>query len=118
VKLAQRRMEIEVYKTVPKPEKGNFEWLRDSDGVITGVRWVPSSTGKILMVEPPMRDASNKVMQNLYVAGVDSIDHGAADSVVGEKGSKFAILIKKRSFGNIGNKYVCLYLDRPPQARS
>lgn len=117
VKLAQQRMEIEVYKTRPKPERGNFEWIKDGDGSITGVKWVKSSTGKVLMLEPPVRDANNKVIQNLYVAGIDSIDHGVSDSVVGEKGSKFCALVKKRAFGNMGNKYVCLYLERPPQAK-
>ncbi len=117
VKLAQQRMEIEVYKTRPKPERGNFEWIKNGDGDIAGVKWVKSSTGKVLMLEPPVRDANNKVIQNLYVAGIDSIDHGVSDSVVGEKGSKFCALVKKRAFGNMGNKYVCLYLERPPQAK-
>lgn len=117
VKLAQQRMEIEVYKTRPKPERGNFEWIKNGDGDVAGVKWVKSSTGKVLMLEPPVRDANNKVIQNLYVAGIDSIDHGVSDSVVGEKGSKFCALVKKRAFGNMGNKYVCLYLERPPQAK-
>jgi len=117
LKLAERRIEIEIHKTVKKPERGYFEWLRDSNEDISGVKWVPSSVGNVLMVEPVIRDPYGKPLQNLYVAGIDSIDQGITDSVVGEKGSKFCALIKKRTMGNMGDKYVCMYIDRPAVAK-
>lgn len=117
VKLSQQRMEIELHKTVELPERGNLEWIKDNEGNITGVRWEKSSTGKILRSEAPVLDETGRPLINLYVSGIDSIDQGVIDSVVGERGSKFACLIKKRTFGLSGDKYVCAYVDRPQVAK-
>lgn len=117
LKLAERRMEIEVHKTVQKPDRGYLEWTYNSNQEIDGVKWIPDMRGNILRVEPPIKDAENQPLKNLYVGGIDSIDQGVTDSVVGEKGSKFACLIKKRTMGNHGDRYVCIYVDRPPVAK-
>lgn len=117
IKLAEQRLDIELHKTTPIPERGNLEWVYDRDNQIVGVKWEKSSTGKILVMEKPLKDQENNPIRNLYVAGIDSIDQGVTDSVVGEKGSKFCITVKKRLLGNSGNQYVCLYLDRPPVAK-
>ena len=117
LKLAERRMEIEVHKTVQKPDRGYLEWTYNSNQEIDGVKWISSPHGNILRIEPPIKDAENQPLKNLYVGGIDSIDQGVTDSVVGEKGSKFACLIKKRTMGNHGDKYVCIYVDRPAVAK-
>lgn len=123
IKLAEQRLNIELHKQtsdggpLPKIEVGFLEWVYDSSDNITGVKWIPDMKGNISVLERPLLDAEGKPIKNLYVAGVDAIDQGIADSVVGEKGSKFCITVKKRTFGNIGNQYVCLYLDRPQTAK-
>lgn len=113
LKLTERRLDIELHKRVPLPERGFLEWIKSPEGEIVGVKWIPHSGGNILVQEKPIRDANNQPIKNLYVAGVDSIDQGIEDSVVGQEGSKFSIVVKKRTFGNQGDRYVCLYLERP-----
>ena len=56
--------------------------------------------------------------RNLYVAGIDSIDIGTADSTgTDKKPSHFCIVIKKRAFGLQEPKYVAIYKDRPKDPR-
>lgn len=118
VLLAQQYTDIQIHKTVPKPDRGYLFWNKDNQDNITGVRWVSDPKGPIEIVEHPTMDPETGApRRNLYVAGVDSIDHGTEDSVVGEKGSKFAILIKKRQIGNGGNQYVAKYIERPTDVR-
>ena len=117
LKLAEQRLEIELHKTTPVPERGFLEWKYDTDNNIIGVKWTKNSQGNILVIEKPLQDQNANPVKNLYVAGIDSIDQGVQDSVVGEKGSKFCITVKKRMLGNIGNQYVCVYLDRPQVAK-
>ena len=57
-------------------------------------------------------------MNNLYVAGIDSIDIGQADTSVNtDNPSKFCICIKKRAFGLQEPQYVAYYKDRPDDIR-
>jgi hypothetical protein len=57
-------------------------------------------------------------MKNLYVAGIDSIDIGEEQTSDYTKDpSKFAIVIKKRSFGINPPKYVAYYKFRPQDER-
>ena len=52
--------------------------------------------------------------RNLYVAGIDSIDIGTADSTgTDKKPSQFCIVIKKRVLGIQDPVYVAMYKDRP-----
>lgn len=116
-RLAEQRSEIEHLKRVKPPEKGFLRWTykgKDSNE-IAGVRWEPDPLGDIEIAEHPILDEEGLPVRNLYVGGVDSIDLGGSDSTEGE--SKFCIVIKKRTFGNSGNKYVCLYLKRPNDVR-
>jgi hypothetical protein len=118
VLLAQQYTEIQIHKTTPKPERGYLFWNKDSQDNVIGVRWVKDPNGPIEIIEHPVDDPETKApKKNMYVAGVDSIDHGTDDSVVGEKGSKFAILIKKRQTGLSGNLYVAKYIERPSDVR-
>ena len=56
--------------------------------------------------------------RNLYIAGIDSIDIGTADSTgTDKKPSQFCIVIKKRTFGLQEPKYVAIYKDRPKDPR-
>lgn len=116
VLLAEQYTQIEIHKAVPKPERGRFFWIydgKDSNKVI-GVRWHADPKGPVEISEHPVEGKPN-----LYVAGVDSIDHGEEDSVVGDKGSQFCIVVKKRTFGiDAGNRYVCKYIERPKDVRT
>jgi 2-hydroxy-3-keto-5-methylthiopentenyl-1-phosphate phosphatase len=85
-------------------------------------------SGKVHILEHPIwsdlykesldeeRDYSE--MNNLYVAGIDSIDIGANETSVNtDDPSKFCIVIKKRAFGLDEPKYVAYYKDRPNDIR-
>ena len=120
-KIAEQISNIKVMKEVPDTYKrGYLSWnYKDtSSDEIVGVRFTASANGPIIVVEEPQTDDLNKPLESLYVAGIDSIDHSEGDSVVGKDGSKFAITVKKRIFGNQGNKYVCMYIERPKDIRT
>ena len=119
VLIAQQMTEIKIHKRVPEPDRGRLFWdyAEGSEDHITGVHWSKDPLGDIYISEHPILGEGNKPMKNLYCSGTDSIDHGVDDSVVGERGSKFCITIKKRRFGNSGNKYVAYYLERPSDVR-
>ena len=74
---------------------------------------IPNQHGEVLIYEPPIRDDSNNVYSNLYVAGIDSIDQGTGDSSTNKDVSDFCIVIKKRVHGTSGPNYVAIYKDRP-----
>lgn len=95
----------------------SYNYKENTDEVI-GVRFTKDPNGPIIVSEMPVLDDSNQPIKNLYVAGIDSIDHAEDDSVVGDKGSKFCITVKKRMFGNSGNKYVCMYMERPKSVKT
>lgn len=119
-KIAEQMSRIKIMKELPKTyQVGNLSWnYKDNADEIIGVRFTPDNNGKIIIVEQPITDDIGKPLPNLYVAGVDSIDHSEGDSVVGADGSKFSITVKKRLFGNQGNMYVCMYLERPKNIRT
>ena len=101
------------------PIRGNLSYnYKDGTDEVVGVRFTRDPNGPIIVSEMPMTDDLGNPISNLYVAGIDSIDHAEDDSVVGDKGSKFCITVKKRTFGNSGNKYVCMYLERPKSVKT
>lgn len=120
--LAQQAAEIKIHKTVKRPKRGMFFPVygagKTSMRNLQGVTFQENPDGFVEIGEMPILDVDKKAMRNLYVAGIDSIDHGSEDSVVGENGSKFAIVVKKRAFGNSGNYYVAKYMDRPKDVRT
>lgn len=117
-KLADQRTEVEIYKSTPKPKRGFLKWVYQGDtNEILGVKFTENPNGDVEIIEEPIRDEQGNHIQNLYVAGIDSIDAGSNESAVGEKGSKFCILIKKRTLGLGGDMYVAKYLDRPADVR-
>lgn len=118
--LAEQHTRITIFKEVQEAKSYDLFWRYDNDGKIVGVdaRLNANNTGDVFISELPVVDeVTNKPMKNLYVGGIDGIDVGVEDSVVGADGSKFAIVIKKRMFGNTGNKYVCYYKNRPDDVR-
>ena len=96
-------------------KRGYLSWnYKDgnSDEII-GVRFTQKSDGPIYVLEEPQTDEIGKPLDNLYVAGIDSIDHAEGDSVVGKDGSKFAITVKKEYTEIKGiNTYVCMLKDQ------
>ena len=118
-KLAEQRIEVEMHKTTPKPRRGYLKWvyINSESSEIAGVKFIENPKGDVEIMEEPQYDDQGMVIPNLYVAGIDSIDAGTNESAVGENGSKFCILVKKRSIGMSGNLYVAKYLDRPADVR-
>lgn len=119
-KIAEQMSEIKVMKKSAKGYKrGKLSWnYREGTSERLGVRFTEDNNGPIIVVEEPITDDLNMPLDKLYVAGIDSIDHAENDSVVGADGSKFAITVKKRTFGNEGDVYVCMYIERPKDIRT
>jgi len=117
-KLVEQRVQIEFLKTTPVPVRGHLSWIKDptNEKNITGVKFTKSDSGTVFVTEEPIQE-NGLVVHDLYVAGIDSIDMGINDSISGDKGSKFCIVVKKRSYGLSGNQYVCKYIDRPVDVR-
>lgn len=117
--LAEQDAQMTIYKTVPVPEAGSLVW-EVKDGIRTGnVSWRKEPTGKVLILEHPIKSADGFSYKNLYVGGIDSIDIGQNDSASADNGkaSDFCILIKKRVFGQDVPCYVAMYKDRPRDIR-
>ena len=98
-----------------KPWKvGRLDYIMDADGSITGVKFVETAAGKIIIIEEPDKETDGTIFNNLYVGGVDSIDQGKDDSLV--DGSRLACTIKKRMTNNMFSKtsniYVAFYNER------
>ena len=117
--LAEQAARIEIYKNVPTPHRGNLLWKRDANDNPEGVKWKEDpENGKVLILEHPLMSSEGTDYRNLYVAGIDSIDIGTADSAgTDKKPSQFCIVIKKRVFGTQDPEYVAIYKDRPRDPR-
>lgn len=114
--LAEAYVNIKIHKTAPTYRRGFLFWTYDSEQNINGVRFSQEVTGNILIMEDPVRDSNGNVVKNLYIGGTDSIDIGTMESS-SSGGSSFCQVIKKRTYGNDGNKYVAMYIDRPKDVR-
>lgn len=130
--IAEQLANIRLHKIAPTIEHGNLSYIY-KNGVhtrenIAGFKWDETMNGKIHILEHPVwsdlyksqseeaRDYSE--MNNLYVAGIDSIDIGAKDTSENtDNPSKFCIVIKKRAFGLGEPEYVAYYKDRPDDIR-
>lgn len=95
---------------------------------ITGFKWIKNSGGKVHIREHPVwttveyddvgRPICRPKMNNMYVAGIDSIDIGQKDTSEATKDpSDFCIVIKKRVIGQGDPEYVAYYKDRPNDVR-
>ena len=119
--LAEQIAAIKLYKQSPVIETGSLEYKFNGehrDENITGMIWKESPNGKIHILEHPIKKEGGSLYNNLYVAGIDSIDLGGEDTSNTTKDpSEFCIVIKKRSFGMSEPKYVAYYKDRPNDIR-
>jgi hypothetical protein len=132
-KLAKQYQDLTVLKVYEemgiKVQKGNLHWVLHNPAKeiniqnIKGVSWEPNNKGKVHVLEPPIwynhqtkQYDVHKLYDDLYCAGMDSIDQGSSDSSAGKKGSKLALIVKKRNIGinqDLQDLPVCIYEDRP-----
>lgn len=118
VLIADRITQIRVHKMGTSPQHIALLWDReDNDNSRNKVKAVSSSNSKILVYEEPKRDSERNIYNNLYVAGIDSIDQGTGDSATQYDVSDFCIVVKRRIFGLNEPKCVCIYKDRPRDIR-
>lgn len=118
VLIADRITQIRVHKMGTSPQHIALLWDReDNDNSRNKVKAVSSPNSKILVYEEPKRDSESNIYNNLYVAGIDSIDQGTGDSATQYDVSDFCIVVKRRIFGLNEPKYVCIYKDRPRDIR-
>ena len=99
------------------PKAGHLVWVRDENDRPNGVKWRDDNTGKIQILEHPLKSEDGQGYRNLYVGGIDSIDIGKDDSSTTQHVSDFCIVIKKRVFGQSDPVYVAMYKDRPKDLR-
>lgn len=118
VLIADRITQIRVHKMGTSPQHIALLWDReDNDNSRNKVKAASSPNSKILVYEEPKRDSEGNIYNNLYVAGIDSIDQGTGDSATQYDISDFCIVVKRRVFGLNEPKYVCIYKDRPRDIR-
>lgn len=99
---------------------------------VESVVWNAVDAGKIRILEhpqwllEPQKDPENGAvvwsppprMHDLYVAGIDGIDMGAAQTSEYTKDpSDFCMVVKRRIFGMSDPQYVAIYKDRPQDIR-
>lgn len=145
LKIAEQLAAIRLHKIGPKIQTGVIDYtyktgLHRLDN-INGYKWIPMNTGKVQILEHPVwsqlykedqklkkeqaeeqgldyEEVSYNEMDNLYVAGIDGIDIGAAQtSEETHSPSDFCIVIKKRAYGLSEPQYVAIYKDRPQNIR-
>jgi hypothetical protein len=119
--LAEQIANIELHKTVeiPKMAKLNWEFSKEIGGANRQKAPTIEYTDKglITIVEAPIVDENNIPYNNLYVAGIDSIDSDESSSSGQKDVSTFCIVIKRRQFGLKEPKYVAMYKYRPKDVR-
>lgn len=116
VLIANRLTQLRIQKLGVKPQQVSLEWdyPHNSDyNPMDKVKLIPDPNGKVFIYEPPLRDEKGGIYNNLYVAGIDAIDQGTADSSTNNDVSEFCIVIKKRILGSSEPNYVAIYKDRP-----
>lgn len=120
-KLAEQIAAIELHKTVEKPKKAKLFWGFDKQLGEVNRNTMPTleftDQGKIDIAELPITDEHGIAYQNLYVAGIDSIDSDESSSTGQKDVSNFCIVIKKRQLGINPPKYVAMYKARPKDVR-
>lgn len=144
MKIADQLAKIRLHKTGPRPQVGTIDYTYKSNKHslenINGFRWLLNS-GKVQILEHPVwsdlykeqiekqkKEAEEQgidfeapvytEMNDLYVAGIDGIDIGAAQTSKETRDpSDFCIVIKRRAFGLNEPQYVAMYKDRPQNIR-
>lgn len=115
VTISDRLTQLRIQKIGIKPQIVDLAWDAPTaeSGERTKVKLLPNPNGKVFIYEPPCVDEHGVPYNNLYIAGIDSIDQGTADSSSNNDVSDFCIVIKKRIFGTGSSNYVAIYKDRP-----
>lgn len=144
MKIADQLAKIRLHKIGPRPQVGTIDYTYKSNKHslenIDGFRWLLNS-GKVQILEHPVwsdlykeqiekqkKEAEEQgidfeapvytEMNDLYVAGIDGIDIGAAQTSKETRDpSDFCIVIKRRAFGLNEPQYVAMYKDRPQNIR-
>lgn len=144
MKIADQLARIRLHKIGPRPQVGTIDYTYKSNKHslenINGFRWLLNS-GKVQILEHPVwsdlykeqiekqkKEAEEQgidfeapvytEMNDLYVAGIDGIDIGAAQTSKETRDpSDFCIVIKRRAFGLNEPQYVAMYKDRPQNIR-
>lgn len=144
MKIADQLAKICLHKIGPRPQIGTIDYTYKSNKHslenINGFRWLLNS-GKVQILEHPVwsdlykeqikkqkKEAEEQgidfeapvytEMNDLYVAGIDGIDIGAAQTSKETRDpSDFCIVIKRRAFGLNEPQYVAMYKDRPQNIR-
>lgn len=144
MKIADQLAKIRLHKIGPRPQVGTIDYTYKSNKHslenIDGFRWLLNS-GKVQILEHPVwsdlykeqiekqkREAEEQgidfeapvytEMNDLYVAGIDGIDIGAAQTSKETRDpSDFCIVIKRRALGLNEPQYVAMYKDRPQNIR-
>ena len=143
VLIAEQLTRIRALKIGPRPKAGRLMPVYKNDkckfNEIDSFKWIPDKTSKLQILEHPIwsdlyREQQNKEreeasqkgekyeeqsqiydkMIDLYIAGVDGVDIGAAQTSSQTRDpSDFCIVIKKRAFGLQQPIIVAMYKDRP-----
>lgn len=144
MKIADQLAKIRLHKIGPRPQVGTIDYTYKSNKHslenIDGFRWLLNS-GKVQILEHPVwsdlykeqiekqkKEAEEQgidfeapvytEMNDLYVAGIDGIDIGAAQTSKETRDpSDFCIVIKRRALGLNEPQYVAMYKDRPQNIR-
>lgn len=113
--ISDRLTQLRIQKIGIKPQQVDLVWdcTNAENNPRNKVKLIPNQQGKVLIYEPPLRDGEGNLYKNLYIAGIDSIDQGTADSSTNTDVSDFCIVIKKRILGSSSSNYVAIYKDRP-----
>lgn len=132
--IAEQLAAIRLLKTAPPIEHGRLSYIYRSGEHrpenICGFKWEELPGGKIHILEHPVWSDEYKrqmrgqeiadyaEMNNLYIAGVDSIDIGQEDTSENtDNPSNFCITIMRRQFGSQDPVIVAYYKDRPNHIR-
>lgn len=108
---------ITIHKTVEKPRSIKLHWPLDKETGTADRNKRPSvefvTDSPIKITELPMQDPDGNVYNNLFVAGIDSIDSDSTTSTGQTDTSEFCMVILRRAFGTNPPKVVAIYKERP-----
>ena len=146
VKISDQIVRIRILKEKPNILDGYMQFTYSGPGRnrenISGVKFVPKPGGPVHILQEPLWEISNDrepgeslemyeerkklekdldismKINNLYVAGIDGIDIGQAETSAQTRDpSKFCTVVKRRIYGMKEPSYVAYYLDRPDDIR-
>ena len=121
VKLSEQISNIELHKIIEQPKNAKLSFIFNPEIGKPDMSKMPdfefTDQGKIQIMEMPMQDENKIAYNNLYVAGIDSIDADDTSSTGQKDVSKFAIVIVRRQLGLMEPKIVAVYHDRPKDVR-